>query len=69
METNKVYLLFAGYHDVATASDVLNMYSINNDIVRTPISMGRGCSFSVRISETDEAMSRYVLGTKGIKMI
>lgn len=69
MDKCRSYLMFTGYYDVETASDILRRYNINNQIVRAPISMGRGCSFAVRIDAGDEEMSRYILRRKGIRTL
>ncbi|MDO5414621.1 MAG: DUF3343 domain-containing protein [Bacillota bacterium] len=63
------YLFFSGYHSVATASDILNRYQINNRIVRAPSLMNGCCSFAVLIDENDEGMSEAILWDKAVKII
>jgi len=69
LDEDKAYLIFNGYYDVATASDILRMYNITNHIVRAPVSQHRGCSYAVMINAAEEKMSRHLLDMRDINVL
>lgn len=69
MTDNKCYLFFTGYHSVATASDMLSRYNIDNRIVKAPVSMRNSCSFAVYIDKSDVQMCEMILGREKMNMI
>ena len=61
MNDDKCYMFFEGYHSVASASDKLTRFRIDNRIVKAPVYMRGSCSFAVMVDKQNIQMSRMVL--------
>lgn len=66
---NKCYLFFSGYNSVATASDMLSRYHIDNKIVRAPATMNKCCSFAILIGSGNVEMAKAILADREWKIV